>query len=547
MPVVLSRRRLPKGAAVRVVTAVGLMWALVGCTRPGADADATTAPGPTTTSTIPPSSPSGPVISGPGGVDPFGPADPAAHASLGSWSPCAGHFECATLTVPRDWSAVDGATLDLVVTRRPTEGAAIGSLVLNPGGPGASGVDFLHGFVTSGLPDQLSDRFDLVSWDPRGTGRSSRIDCTLDAEWLEPDLDPTPDDAADVEAIRVEAREGVEACRASVGDLLGLVGTRATVRDLEALRGALGAGGLTYLGYSYGTTIGMEYLRLYPDRVRAMVLDGVAVPGTDPVTDALWQARGFERTLDAYLDGCAERRGCPLGDDPRAALLGLVDTLEAARLPADYTSGTDGAETRAGSAGVGELYLAVVATLYSEADWGTLDLALAEALAPEPVGRTILALRDSYLGRRPDGTWNDDLDARGAIRCADQTARASQPEGDPGRAERWAAELTFWGAWFATGTPGCWGVDAPVDPLLPLAEGDISGAPPVVVVGTTNDPATPYEQSVEAVRIIEGSTLVTFAGEEHTAYKSISDCIDQPVTAYLVDLTPPSAGLHCKG
>lgn len=543
------------------MTALALVVSLVGCTRDEPEAEAvpkgrttsTTvdagarAPESATTSTTSPSS-SAPITSAPGDLgDPLGPADPAAHASLGPWSPCAGSFECATLTVPRDWSAVAGPTLGLAVSRRRADGRAIGSLVLNPGGPGASGVDFLHGFAGNGLPEGLSDRFDLVSWDPRGTGRSERLDCTTDAEWLEADLDPTPDEPADVAAIRAEAVEGLAICRASLGDLLGLVGTRATVRDLDALRGALGDEGLTYVGYSYGTTIGMEYLRLYPDRVRAMVIDGVAVPGTDPVTDTLQQARGFERTLDAYLDGCDERDGCPLGNDPKAALLALVDALEAARIPADYTLGTDQAAARPGTAGVGELYLAVVATLYREDDWDRLDLALTEASAPEPVGRTILALRDSYLGRRPDGTWDDDVDARSIIRCADQVARARQPEGDPGLADDWSAELPFWGAWFATGTPGCWGFDPALDPLRPLADGAITGAPPVVVIGTTNDPATPYEQSEQAARIIVGSTLVTYVGDEHTAYKSISDCIDKPVTAYLTDLTPPPAGLRCDG
>lgn len=482
-----------------------------------------------------------------GGIDdPLGPADPGAHASLTGWAPCGEGFECATLTVPRRWDDVDGPSLDLAVVRRPATGDRIGSLVLNPGGPGVSGVDFLRGFVDGGLPAGLEARFDVLSWDPRGTGRSGRIDCTTDQEWEEAEVDPTPDDAAELEALRTEAVEDTTACVEQEGELLEVVGTRATARDLDALRGVLGDERLSYVGYSYGTTIGIEYLRLYPGRVRAMVLDGVALPGVDPVDDSLAQAVAFERTLDAYLAGCAERAGCTLGTDPRATLLGLVDRLEEGRLPADYSLQGPDATPRSGTLGVGELYIAVASALYNPQAWPVLDQALAEALGPEPSGRGLLALRDDYLGRQPDGSWSDDADARGAIRCADQEARADQPEGDTSLVAPWSARLPFWGAWFAVGEPGCWGVPPAVEPLGPLGPGAVAGAPPVVVIGTTGDPATPYEQAEEAAEVIEGSVLVTFVGDQHTVYSSQSDCIDEPVTAYLVDGEPPPAGLRCE-
>lgn len=525
----------------RLLLAVALLGVAVlgGCGRTGGTGTAAAVRAATTTTST--------TTSGPAAAPGPAPAtdDPAAHAALGTWTPCAGSFECTTLTVPRDWSAPDGATVDLAVTRHRASGDRIGSLLVNPGGPGASGVDFAQSFVGGRLPTGLDERFDIVSWDPRGTTGETRIDCTTDAEWLEPDLDPTPDDPADIDAIRAEAERAATACEADAGDLLALVGTRATVRDLDALRHLLGDDLLTYVGYSYGTTIGMEYLRMFPDRVRAMILDGVAVPGVDPTEDAHVQARGFEGTLDAYLADCPTRPGCPLGADPKDDLIGLVDQLEQERVPADYQLQADGSEPRDGTVGPGELYVAVAASLYDTSSWPVLDQALTELLADPPNGRTALALRDSYLGRQPDGTWFDDADARGAIRCADQAERSEEPEGDLSLVDAWAAELPFWGSWFATGLPGCWGAPAAVDPLEPLAPGAIRGVPPVVVLGTTNDPATPFAQAEDAARIIEGSVLVTYRGDVHTAYGRISSCIDDPLTAYLIDLTVPPADLTC--
>ena len=189
--------------------------------------------------------------------------------------------------------------------------------------------------------------------------------------------------------------------------------------------------------------------------------------------------------------------------------------------------------------------VAVAAALYDDASWPVLDQGLDEALAPDPQGRTLLAMRDQYLGRQPDGTWLDDADARGTIRCADQAERSEQPEGDLDLAEEWARELPFWGEWFGVGNPGCWGAPAAVEPLTPLEPGSITEAPPVVVLGATNDPATPFEQSEDAVDIIDGSVLVTFEGDVHTVYRSRSDCIDDPVTTYLVDLVVPDDGIVC--
>ena len=480
---------------------------------------------------------------------------PATPPSLGDyelsdWEDCDGGFQCATLDVPLNWDDPGGATVSLSVIRKPASGPGerLGSALLNPGGPGEPGTGFLRDFADSGrLPQGLGARFDLISWDPRGTGDSAGIRCSTDAELLAPSPDPTPDSPADTAAITAEFADTLAECKANSGKVLPYVGTVSTVRDLDALRAALGDERLTYIGYSYGTTIGTIYAEMFPQNIRAMVLDGVTMVGGDPVEDTHEQARSFEKNLEAFLAECASR-SCLFGKgNPRQAFLDLVAELEAGKtLPGTYSvPDSKGAEhQRRGTAGIGEFYTAVFVTLYGRENWPALEQMLAGAANGK--GDLMLYLRDQYEGRQDDGSWNHILDANVAINCADQKLRPDNALGDPALRVAWTAELPLVGGVFATGTPGCTGWPASIDPLPQTSAALLAKTPPLVVIGATGDPATPYQQAVTLSKQLPDATLVTWEAEDHTAYGRGSKCLDTPVTDYLVDLTQPANGIRCK-
>lgn len=474
---------------------------------------------------------------------------PDYEAALSEWGNCEGDLEeveCAYLTVPLDWADPDGETIDLRVGRKPAEGGdRIGSLVLNPGGPGQPGVPFLDTFIAGdSVPTGLDERFDLVSWDPRGTGESSPIACSTAEELEEPGLDSAPDTPEEEEDLVEHIEESVEECVEEYPELIDEVGTRNTVRDLDALRDALGDTDLTYLGYSYGTLIGQEYLAAFPENVRAMVLDGLVLAGLSPVEQSRGQLESFEANLHAFLEWCDDQRRCFGDGDPEGALRDLFAEMEdGLRIPGDYQFT---GPPREGTVGIEELAYGILVALYSENSWGVLQQALTAAMAEDPDGGILLYLRDTYRGRQEDGTWDASSDAFAAIGCADQVERAQTPLGDRERVEEWGEEYPFFGELFASGLPGCFGFPAAEEPIVPLALGSITGVPPVVLVSSTGDPATPYENGEKVQDIIDGSVVVTWEGNDHTAYRNQSKCIDAPLTRYLIELTPPEEGLRCE-
>lgn len=468
------------------------------------------------------------------------------------WTACEGDLECADLEVPLDWSEPEGDMIELALVRQPATGDdPIGSLLVNPGGPGEPGTDFLAMWLQMGqLPVQLQERFDLVSWDPRGTGDSAGVVCLSESEFLEPDTLPDIDDETERARVVEEEDQQRERCLQRQGDVIPYVGTRATVEDLDALRAALGDEGLTYVGFSYGTTIGLEYLRVHPDRVRAMVLDGIALPGSDPVGTTRAQMRSFEDNLDRFLEDCREDPGCDLGDpDPRAALLDLLEDLaDGTRLPASYTLPDESGTThrREGTLGYTEAVTGIAAALYDTESWIVLRSGLQAATRPDdPDGHILLMLRDLLRGRQLDGTWNHSAEANTAIRCADQTERADSYFGDPDRIESWADDLPVFGRFGAAGLPGCHGWPEAIDPLEELTADDLADAPGVVVVNSEHDAATPYQNALTVRGLLPEVSLVTWGGEDHTSFAGGIGCVDDAVVPYLVDLVMPPAEVRC--
>lgn len=463
---------------------------------------------------------------------------PTAHVPLLTWASCSKGdvFQCATLQVPLDWSRPGGAQITLALNRLPAADPAgrIGTLVINPGGPGASGLDYARS-ARSLLSPALLSRFDVIGFDPRGVGKSSPVTCvdgpTFDRTVM---VDPVPDDPAERDAL-LSATKGWDAgcSQHTSAALLAHVSTLDAARDLDAIRAALGEERLTYLGKSYGTFLGATYAQLFPDKVRALVLDGAIDPTLSWDEFTRGQAAGFERQLDNFLADCSARPACRFHSGGNAA--GAFDRLMAA-IDANPMPTGDPARPLTRSVAI----LGVVFSLYDPpAGWPVLERALAAAAAGNGAGLQELA--DLFIGRHADGTHDNTLEANTAIDCIDEPWPT-----DLGAYDRLAAEL-------AQSAPrlgqevvypafcAFWPVPAVSTPR-PLTA---PGAPPILVVGTTGDPATPYPWAVHLAQLLQSGVLLTWRGEGHTAYHRGSSCIDGAVDRYLVDLQAPARGTTC--
>jgi pimeloyl-ACP methyl ester carboxylesterase len=500
---------------LRAAAAVLAGALLVACTGPGAPVADDAAPTPT----VPPPSPGSPVPT----------PEPQPVPVPLAWTPCGGGFECASLPVPLDRSAPTAGTVDLALLRRSATGERLGSLVVNPGGPGASAVEWLRRSYDA-VPAPVRARFDVVAVDPRGVGQSSRVRCVTTSEMdALVALDPDPDDAAELAALRAGARRLAAGCTARSARVLPHVATGEVARDLDVLRASLGDAGLTYLGYSYGTSIGLQYLRLFPDRVRAVVLDSPVDPALS--WDALLgaQAVGFDTALAAFLADCEATRCAfrrAVEGDLGAAYDALAAQVESRPLPGDGVR----------SVGPGELSLGAGAGLYSRrSGWPALADALAAAVRGD--GSGLLALSDGYLDRTPAG-YAGTAEANLAVNCLDRPW-PREPEPYLALAERVRATAPRFGPAIALSGLSCaaW----PVAPVGRPASVRAEGAPPVVVVGTTRDPATPYGWAQAVAGRLASAVLLTVDGDGHTVYRgSAPACVREAVDAYLVALQVPA-------
>jgi pimeloyl-ACP methyl ester carboxylesterase len=445
-----------------------------------------------------------------------------------AWEPCDGGFECATLTVAMDHDDPSGPTIELALNRHRADDPdnRIGVLLVNPGGPGASGVRLARAFSRAGV---LGDRFDIVGFDPRGVGESTPLDCDTHLQAIY-DADPTIDDPADEAAILATSQDFVDECEERHGDLLPYLGTSAVARDLDAIRRALGEDQINYLGYSYGTSIGQEYARLFPTHVRAMILDGVVDHEPDGITTAIAQAEGFDRALRSYIDDC-DAEGCGLPDAADIVVDEVIAAAEQAPIPAP---GADRPATP------GVVSLALAQALYSEQLWSVLSAALRDALDGDGTG--LVNLADQYLGREGDA-YDGGFAAYFAVSCLDETW-PQEPEAFIAESLAATEAVPRFGGPIVIDYIRCALWPAPAQPLEPVPT-DLEGLAPVLVVSTTNDPATPYENGVRVAEQIPGAVLVTNEGEGHTIVARGKRCIDDIATAYLVDLELPDAGTVC--
>jgi pimeloyl-ACP methyl ester carboxylesterase len=427
------------------------------------------------------------------------------------------------------------------LARRPANdpGQRIGSLVVNYGGPGDPATETLRLAVTD-LPQVIKDRFDVVAFDPRGTGASRPIDCVDDATferlWSEDATPDTPEDLPRYYDGSYSSVDFAQVCIAAQGEWLRQVGTRNVARDLDRVRAALGDRTLTFLGYSYGTVIGAVYAQQFPKRVRALVLDGAVDLSVDAQEERRRNLVGFEHALDTFLAGCAANERCAFHSDgdPRRALEELRFRFEAGLV-------LEGADGR--TAGISELYTTLLAALYQRGYWPTLADALAAARDGD--GSYLREITDLYTGRRPDGTYNNFQEAIGIIACDDRFDDRVSFAQYQQTLEQYRRDFPFFGPVLGAFPVGC-------DPRLPEpppAEqlGDVRSkkAPPILVIGTTEDPATPYKGAQDMRRRLRGSRLLTFESTEHASYGRGVACIDDAVNAYLIDRVLPPRGTRC--
>lgn len=449
------------------------------------------------------------------------------------WSDCGGGFQCATLAVPRDHSGATAGTVNLALIRKPApdRSTRIGSLVVNPGGPGSSGVEFVREGA-SAFPDELLARFDLVGFDPRGVNASTGIRCI---DNLDPraNLDPSPDDAAELQALLDDAQEYAAQCATRNEALLAHLSTDDVVEDLELIRASLGDEQLTYLGFSYGTLIGSLYADRYPERVRAMALDGALDPRHDLETVRAEQSVAFEAALGRFLADCAART-CAFdhGAGTAAAFDALMQSIDADPLPTSRTF-----DRRLVGPGLAEF--AVLAALYSQAYWRGLEFALASAEQGD--GALLILLADPFRGRKANGSYSNQLDAYTAINCLDYPARTN-PASYTELATRLADAAPHFAGLVSYNDLACayW----PTPPTRTPGPVSADGAPPIVVVGTTGDPATPYAWAESLAEQLDSGVLVRNEGEGHTGFLS-SVCVYDLIADYLVSADPPPAGTVC--
>jgi pimeloyl-ACP methyl ester carboxylesterase len=451
------------------------------------------------------------------------------------WTGC-GSYECALLSVPLDYAEPDGKTIDLAVLRVPAtqRSRRIGQLVVDPGGPGASAVQYAAAGALAFGPT-VARYFDLVGMDPRGVGQSTPLEClstgALDEFFA---TDPSPDDVQEVGALDGQARAMGEGCVAESGDLARHVSTVEAARDMDVLRAALGEPQLDYLGASYGTFLGATYADLFPKNVRRMVLDGAVDPSLSTIDLALGQARGFQTALQAYVEDCVAGAGCPLGDDADAALARIRDLLD--QLDAEpLETGTDRRLTE-GLATNGVIYPLYVKTL-----WPQLTAALSAAIERDD-GAPLLALSDRLTHRGASAYDDNSSEALYAVNCLDHDD-AIPSSRVPAYLDRFEAASPTFGRTFSWSISTCqqWPVHTGhVTKALHAA-----GAPPIVVVGTTRDPATPYAWAKALAGQLDSGRLVSRDGDGHTGFRQGNRCVDGAVEAYLVKGVAPRDGLSC--
>lgn len=457
-----------------------------------------------------------------------------------AWGPCevgGGAHECATIEVPLDYDNPDGDTLTIAMHRYSGAKDAKGTILVNPGGPGASGQDLAANPDTY-FSEALLENYNILGFDPRGVGESSPLDCVSDED-LGRLTDASYPDTPEGEAQSQEDSDFiVESCEENAGDLLEFIGTESAAQDMDVIRGVLGEEKLDYLGFSYGTHLGAQYADLFPDNVGTMVLDGAIDPALSSVESSHFQAVGFEQALRSYVQYCIDSGACPLNgstvDEAVAHLQQLIEDSVDNPIP---TSNPDRPLTQA------MFYTGIATPLYDDESWPYLTEGLTQ-LIDNNDGSLMQYFGDLMISRDTmSGEFMDNsLEVRWAINCVDYPLDTDEAAWEEANKKLEEEAPTFAG-FFENSEGLCtnWPYHAESIPGPFVA----TGSNPIVVIGTKGDPATPYQSAVNMADQLENGVLLTFEGEGHTAYNRSGSCITDAVDAFFIDGTVPEDGLSC--
>lgn len=464
------------------------------------------------------------------GLEPF-------YGQVLEWTACDDGMQCTTATAPLNWDDPAAGSVELALVRQPATGDRLGSLLVNPGGPGGSGYDFVKDSVDYATDAALQKSYDIVGFDPRGVGRSSAVACYDPAQmdtYLYGLSSAERGSDAWIQEQEASATAFANACADKTGALLGEVDSQSAARDLDLLRAVLGDKKLNYLGFSYGTFLGATYAGLYPDKVGRLVLDGALDPSTSNFEVTSTQAVGFESALRAYLTDCLAGPDCPFDgtvDDAMATIGALLDSVDASPITA-----ADGRQL-----GANALLTAIIYPLYQATAWPNLSDMFESVLQGSAAGAMQFA--DAYNGRNANGSYSDNsTEAFMAINCVDY-AYDDDPAVMRAQAAQIEAAAPTIGKYMAYGDISC--ANWPYSFAGERQQIHAAGAAPILVVGTTNDPATPYVWSENLAAQLDSGQLVTYKGEGHTAYNKSNSCVNDAVDDYLIDGVVPAADPMC--